>query len=480
MLNQNFPNKSGVYIFYNKKEEALYIGKAKNLKKRTDYYFKNNLPKRLKKMVSEAINLKFYTTDTENEALLLEAKLIEEKQPIYNILYKSGKSVHYIAFSNHEFSKLEIVNEVNSDFETFGPFISYDEVNTIIKALQPFFKLRTCTDYYFKTKKRPCLKYYANVCSGPCVNLISKIDYALKKEQFKDIVCGKIKKTVSLWEKQIKEYVKNENFEEAAKKRDQILLLKKISAKQKVYFKNVKNLIVLLNHENYFYMQHVKNGVIIDVVLRQYEKKISHEEFLLNYFADEIDFKILQSEKDIENTTHKEIYNSAYLRFYNLLEKDLIKPKIEAALNISVEGIEIYDGSHYSGKNALCAMVYYDLKQHEFVKNKFRIWKINEKTFNDLAILENALESRKKHDLPSMILLDGGLTQLNLAKRILPDAKIFALTKDEKRKTGIFYDMNGKELILDQTLILFFEKLRSKAHEFAKGNSYKRYLKNFV
>ena len=481
------PQACGVYLFLDKLGKALYIGKAKNLRKRTAYYFKlDKIPKRLTRVVGLAHDIKFFITNTENDAFLLEAQLIKEQQPPYNILYKHGRSLNYINFSNHEFPRLEIIKDFRKG--SIGPFLSGDFLRSIVKEVLKIFKLRTCTDYTFKTRKRPCLEFFASRCSAPCVG---KVDLDFYKEQVKelrDFFSGKINSMLKRWSKELKELISQEKFEEAASKRDSIYAIEKLRDKQSVYFENIKNLDIVIKFKSYFYIESIRDGAVNNIDFRKYDKQIAFDEFLFNYYLEEPNHKVVStinvdSFKNYScqmNQHEKKAYKIAKERFMKLIDEESIKENLEVFGFGEISSIETYDCSHYSGKNALGAMVFNNTK--EFVKSKYRTWKMPVNSRDDLAILKNTLERRMKaEDLPDLFLIDGGKTQLNIALEALaPNENIIAFAKGEKRKGGILYSKKGEVEINDNRLFLFLESLRDEAHRWAKKNASNAFTKSFI
>lgn len=479
-IQSQLPHKSGVYMFLNSKNVPIYIGKAKDLRKRTAYYFKEeNLPKRLMRMVSEAVNLEHFVTETEQDAFLLEAQLIKEKKPLYNILYQNGRSLYYIDFSTHAFPKVHIINEWRKN--AVGPFLSIEYIKNMLNELLKIFKIRTCTDYVFKIRKRPCLEYFASRCSAPCVGLITEDEYKENAAKMQDLLKGNISSIIKQWKAELKNAIKDENFELAARKRDQIFEIEKLKNKQAIYFENIKRVDVIIQSKNIFYVESIENGGIKDIVYRKYEKSINMLEFLLEFYTNEPEYPIIGShnftefsaQEDKQLSTEKikpkhhflfktytiansklyqNILKAANERMKHLLMQEKSENNIAKFLQIeNLESIETYDSAHYSGKHARCGMVYFDFKKNEFVKNNYRTWKVPDSR-NDLEILQNALQRRKAAgNLPSMILLDGGITQLNAAKTVLyPYKNIFAFSKGEKRKGGKLFDYNGRVILSTQ------------------------------
>lgn len=486
---KTIPKKPGVYIFFNAKNEAIYVGKAKNLSNRTGSYFNlESLSKRIKKMVSEAVDIKFHITENENDAFFLEAQLIKEKQPIYNILYKNGRSVYYIIFTDHVFPKLEIVSKWQKN--AIGPFLSVNLIKTLLIDVQKIFKVRTCSDFVFSKKKRPCLEYYANRCSAPCVNFIELDKYMESISGMKRFFNGQTDKILKLFESEMKKYVKDEKFEDALVKRDQIFLIKKMKESQNIIFENVKRLDVAVSYKNYFYVESIRNGAIFNIEYRKYSKKIDFQDMLLEFYIEEPNYRIIGLQKDVFfknysndlTTLEKKIYQTVSKRMKDLIFEDEEKENWKNILNVEkFESVEVYDCSHYGGKNALCGMIYSNV-DNEYIKSNYRVWKMEKNTQNDLEILETALLRRAKNgNFADVVLIDGGLTQLNVAKKALfPFKNIFAFAKGENRKGGIVYNYDGQKVeINDKKLFFFFENLRDEAHRWAKKNATLRFGKKY-
>lgn len=485
---RSLPNKPGVYIFLDKNECALYIGKAKSLIQRTKHYFHfERLSKRFLQMVSEAVNLKFHITENENEAFLLEAQLIKEKQPKYNIQYKNGRSLNYIVFSNDNYAKISIKKHWENG--AIGPFLSYSIIQNLIQDTLTIFQIRTCTNASFQRRKRPCLEYYSKKCSAPCVQLISREEYQNKVQQMKDLFSGKNKNIFKTLEKEMKDHIKNERFELAAKLRDNINLLHKLQEKQGIFFNGFSRLDVILFYNNYFYIESIKNGAIINIEYRKYESDIEKQDILFTYYIENPKHKVIGIENiDFEgysnnlSSTEVEIMSFAQTRFHGLLNEENALINWANIFNIDkFETIEAYDCSHYNSKFALCGAVRFSA-EGEALKDQYKIWRYNKNVFNDLEILEYGLSYRAREgNWPDLILLDGGKTQLEVAKKTLsPFSKIIAYAKGENRRGGIIYNAQGDIVnIQDSKLLVFLEKTRQAAHNWAKKNSMFRFSSKY-
>ena len=218
------PQSSGVYLFKNKKDNPIYIGKAINIKRRLSNY--SNLPKlprRLQKMVSQTVNIDFELTESERNALLLEALLIKKFSPRYNIRLKDDKSFPLIKITKGDFPRLtRFRNEFSNEDKVFGPFTSALKTDKVIKILQKSFKLRSCSDLEFKNRKRACLLYDLKQCSAPCVNKVSQNEYKNQVDDTVKFFQGGQKKIFDKLEKQMVYFSESQNYEKAAELRDSI------------------------------------------------------------------------------------------------------------------------------------------------------------------------------------------------------------------------------------------------------------------
>ncbi len=228
-LLQKIPIQPGVYLMYNSDKEIIYIGKAKNLKKRLNYYSKNNLCGRIARMVHQVYLVEYKVTISESEAFLMETQLIKQYQPRFNILLRRDNSASYIKLRlEHDFPTLEkcYLNSSIKDNRLLGPFTSGYQLDSIIAELQKIFKLRTCIDSDFALRKRPCLEYEIGKCFAPCTGNISKEDYAELIEQINDFLSSNIEKLLGKLVLKMKALSDDSHFEKAALIRDRINLIK--------------------------------------------------------------------------------------------------------------------------------------------------------------------------------------------------------------------------------------------------------------
>ena len=237
-LIKEFPTQSGVYLMKNNADKIIYVGKAKNVRNRVKSYFqdsKDHSPK-TKALVLNICEIEYLLTKTEVEAFLLEASLIKKHRPKYNIRLKDDKSYPYIQLSwKDDFPRLYLSRKVKRDGSLyFGPYTSGGAVFGTIRFLNRLFKIRDCTDHFFKGRTRPCMTHQIGRCTAPCVKLISKEDYRSDAEGAKDFLKGRSKKLIKDLEKKMLIAAAEEKFEVAAKMRDSFFAIRNIVEKQTV------------------------------------------------------------------------------------------------------------------------------------------------------------------------------------------------------------------------------------------------------
>lgn len=256
---KSVPSLPGVYKMLKADRQVIYVGKAKNLKKRLTNYIKTDLDNKTVLMISLTHYLEYNVTNSEIEALLLEAQLIKKFQPKFNILLKDDKSFPYVKLRlDTDYPQLIKYRGKNlSSGEFFGPFVSSEQVDTTLKELQKIFKLRSCSDNYFNNRKRPCLQYQIGRCSAPCVGKISKEDYSELVCQVKNFLNGKTKELQKTLSQKMEELSIQLRFEEAAEIRDRIKALSYIQLKSTLSSNSIKNadVIAIVEKNNYYCIQ---------------------------------------------------------------------------------------------------------------------------------------------------------------------------------------------------------------------------------
>lgn len=518
------PTTSGVYQFFDGKDQLLYIGKAKNLRKRvTSYTKENQLSARIARMVFLAQKLEIIQTENEVEALLLEHNLIKKLEPRYNILLRDDKTFPQILITDHPFPQItKYRGAKSSKGQHFGPFASGFDVNRTIDVLRKSFLLRNCTDADFKTRRKPCLEYQIKKCSAPCVSYISQDEYALSIKSAVDFLSGKsatVQKDLLL---KMQAASASMNYEKAAQIRDQIRALNSIQAKQNINVGEVKDfdsIVVIAKSgtlcvhvsfyrggQNYgskpyffesdeqkdlseflaeflgqFYLSQTPPGLIL-LNLELADKKIMQEFLgrLINKKVEIINPKKGAKLALVQDQEQLALQNLEQKILQNLNNRDLLlEVKKIFELSKIPQRIEVYDNSHTGGTNAVGALITAGVEG--FIKSGYRKFNIRFEMQNhdDTAMLREVLHRRfsklKKEEWPDFIIIDGGKTQLTAAQKIFDELNIdipfVCMSKGENRNAGEeqFHQSGKESFTLPKTspVMHYLQRLRDEAHRFA-------------
>jgi len=491
-------NSPGVYRMLGKKNQVLYVGKAKNLPKRLkDYATGKNLAIRTNRMLSLTRNLEIITTSSEAEALLLEANLIKKFKPKFNILLKDDKSFPYIfiekgcdwpQLSKHRGKK-------NKNGYYFGPFASVGSANWTIKILQKVFLLRVCNNSVFKNRDRACLLFQIKRCAAPCVNYINKEDYGKLVNDAIAFLSGKSKLIQKKLSFEMEKYSKILDYEKAAVVRDRIKALTQIQSSQSISSTNLNNADVISIVQEasksciqvFFYRSkqnwgnqsffpshddtHSAEEVLASFITQFYENKNVPAEILLNKKINNLSLiKSALGGKEKKLVTIKLATKGNALRLSKMAEKnakealtrkifesetnikllDQIAEKFK--LNILPRLVEVYDNSHIQGAHSVGAFITFS--SEGFIKKRYRKFNIKNTKINsgdDYGMLKEVLERRFKRIvqnkkqldfvIPDLILIDGGKGQYSISRKVLDDygfhdIPIIAIAKGRNRNQG--------------------------------------------
>ena len=517
------PNTPGVYKFFNN-QEIIYIGKAKNLKKRVSSYFGKSFKDRKTSQIKFLTDkVETFSTKNEVEALLLEQLLIKENKPKFNILLRDDKTYPYIYFSlDHEFPGIYSKRtKKDVDKKYFGPFVSSEAVKKSIKEMQKIFKVRNCSDSTFANRTRPCIEFQMKRCSAPCVQKITKVDYFEDITSAKSFLTSSDAKTVQSLTDEIEKAVSKLNFEKAAEIRDRLNRIKLLKEEQSV--------VTMASDVDIFSVSIEMNYIGISIVVVRNGKirgtkthliKQAHYNLLddvyqsaiFNFYDNQIDIpnKILcayelQDKKILEdmfiakhqkkvkiihstNKSIRPIFNLCKLNAQQVIKNHLSKEdKYTFALNELTEHlgikdinkIEAYDVSHISGENAVASCVVFSKTGPE--KKNYRLFNIpKDLSGNDVGSLEHVLERRVKYFddpeiKPDLLLIDGGKTQLKfvnlaLSKSNHVDLKAISIVKglNRIRATETIISEHGiLELDKNSKAFLILQEMRDESHRFA-------------
>lgn len=525
------PEDPGVYRMIAEDGEVLYVGKAKNIKKRiVAYSHIDKLPIRLQRMVAQIQRMEFIIVESEARALLVENELIKRFKPRYNILLKDDKTFpHLMIDVNSEYPCLRKYRGSRSDKNKyFGPFASVAAVNSVVDVLQKAFLLRSCRDSVFKNRERPCLMYQIKRCSGPCVGRISPEDYRKLVNDAIGFLEGRNNKIQSELSDKMMEASERQDYETALVLRDRIKALTNVQSRQNVEYANIKSAdVIALARLNdmvciqIFFIRSGQNCGNTPYFPSQAEGATDNEileAFLGSFYAGHLPPKEIIVSQELENTEFLEAAIGTKINTYSKGNKALILKNVAENARASIERrvammasvknnlqefkdifglsrlpkrIEIYDNSHNQGSFAIGAMVV--STPEGFDKKSYRTFNIknSEITNDDFAMMKEVLSRRfarmDDSNKPDVILLDGGRGQLNavhdcLKDYDLSDIAIIAISKGPDRNAGKeFYHMQGKEsfsLPFQSPIAFYMQNLRDEAHRFAIGTHRKKRAKS--
>ncbi|WP_341789125.1 excinuclease ABC subunit UvrC [Rickettsia endosymbiont of Lasioglossum villosulum] len=416
----DIPERSGVYRMFDANKQVIYVGKAKNLKKRLTNYIKTDLDTKMLRMVANTCSLEYSITNSEVEALLLEAQLIKKFQPKFNILLKDDKSFPFIKLRlDHDFPQLlKYRGRALNDGKFFGPFASATEVNTTLLELQKIFKLRSCTDNYFNSRIRPCLQYEIKRCYAPCVGKINKKDYAELVGQVKDFLQGRSKELQENLSKKMEELSEQMRFEEAADIRDRIKALSYVQLKAGITDIVKDADIIAIVEKNGHYCVEVflyrigqacgnipyfptstenstKEEVLRHFLLQFYQKQQVPPEIIINHEIDDKDniIEAIRSINDfaklsitipasggklklVQNAEENALFSlEQYLKKFTKNQELMFEVKELFNLPEIPERIEVYDNSHIQGKFAVGVMIV--AGKSGFDKKEYRVFSLS-------------------------------------------------------------------------------------------------------
>ena len=528
---KDLSNSPGVYRMIDSNHKTLYVGKAKNLKKRVSSYTKySGHSLRIQQMIFATSSMLFLTTKNETEALLLEQNLIKQLKPKYNVQLRDDKSFPYIFISSeHDFPRLEKHRgQKKRSGNYYGPFASAGAVNRTLNTLQKVFLLRSCTDKEVKAGNRPCLNFHLKRCAGPCCGKVSKSDYSKLVASADEFLRGRSEEVQKKLSEEMILASREMNYELAASYRDRIKAISKIQSIQGINPQKVKEAdIFALNFQSgqacvqvYFirYNQNWGNRDYYPKVSSDMTKKEILEAFLGQFYLNRLPAKVILISNTIDNQNlleklfseklgkivkiinpqkgeKKELVIDALRNAKEGLERKMAENstqknlllKMADLLNLknSPERIEVYDNSHIQGAYAVGAMVVSGpdgLMKSEYRKFNIKISELGNR--DDTSMMQHVFSRRFKKKntqdlkIPDVIILDGGKGQLSVIQNYLHDIgygniPIVAIAKGEKRNSGLekFYHNKNNELEISNNdpLRYFLQRLRDEVHRYVIG-----------
>lgn len=537
------PNKPGVYIFRDKKNKVIYVGKAKSLKKRVASYFNRNIEDRKVKKIQYLVkDFEFIATDTETEALILENSLIKLHKPIFNIRLIDDKTYPYILITtNEKYPRVEVVRKRKKNNGLyFGPFTDKKALTTALRQALKIFPIASCKKEIIKEKfDRPCLYYQLKKCTAPCVKKISMEEYKINVQNFIKLFEGKYGELQSRLQKEMDAEAKKLNYEKAAIIRDKIDAIRKIMQKQSIYSKDQsaeydilgiaksdKKAIIqffamregrIIEQKDFLLnlpFEEENNSNILNSFIKMYYSssdytpqkiiigiQLEDQELLSNWLTQRNNKQkisiLTELEEEQQNLLDLANKNAKLKLESHLLKEKLKSQKIDNALkeikeHISLkkipERIEGYDISTMQGTNTVgsCVVFYNGLPEKKFYR-RFKIKSIDQQ--DDYASIKEVLERRftgslsKKDPKPDLILIDGGLGQANIASKVLKQNKIqipvIGLAKEFEL---IFFPEKNDPIKLDERSegLKLLQRIRDEAHRFAVSYHRKKRSNNML
>jgi len=529
---ENLPTRPGVYLFRDAKHVVLYVGKAKQLRSRVRSYFQKSRPHdpRLQIMINKIADLEFIVTDNDVEALILEANLIKEYKPRYNINLKDDKSYPYIRITAEDFPQVYPTRKIVQDgSQYFGPYTNVKDMRHALNTLKRLFMIRSCKYDLSETviaqkKVQLCLDYFIKKCHGPCQGLQSREDYALTIEQIRQFLRGKTDALLSALQAEMQQHASELEFEDAARTRDRIEALEKYRNTQKVVLRDHddRDLFALAHEDDdacavifkiregkiigrvHYYLRgtlHQSDSTILEQFIKQYynqtdevpaeifvpialEDEALIRDWLSGRLPNKVSFVIPKAgpkKKLMDMSARNARYLLDELKLQREQSKDRLPHNVRSLqrdlwLQNPPRRIECFDISNIQGTDAVASMVcFIDGRPKKSQYRKFRIK--TKDTPDDFAMMREVIYRRykrvleEKQALPDLIVVDGGKGQLSsaysvLKKLNLSDQPVIGLAK---RLEEIFMPglQDAQTLPRSSSSLRLIQQLRDEAHRFA-------------
>ena len=536
----NLPHLPGVYRMLNAASEVLYVGKARDLKKRVASYFQKtgSLAPRIQLMVGQVQGLETTVARSEAEALLLENNFIKSLNPRYNILYRDDKSYPYLILTGHRFPRLGFHRgSLDKTNHYFGPFSNAGAVRESIRLMQKIFRLRTCEDTVFANRSRPCLLYQIKRCTGPCANLVDESTYAEDVRSAELFLQGREDEAVSRLEERMRRAADQQAYEQAAAYRDQIRSLSKVRETQFVSSSHGvdADIVALASSGGLICVnlvvvragQHRGDKSFFPQNARDQDEQSAMEAFLEQHYVGRdvppaiilnrpVDSGALeelllqQSGVKVQFNTNPAGERKVWLRMAEKNAELAIAQRIAAhatqearltalqqALNLgdNIQRIECFDISHTMGEATVASCVVYDHASMQ--PGEYRTYNIaGIEPGDDYAAMRQVLDRRYRKivegegKLPDLILIDGGKGQVSAAYQVLgelglSDLPMIGVAKGEERKAGLeqlIFPERSEPLRLpaDNPGLHLIQQIRDEAHRFAISGHRNRRAKSRI
>jgi excinuclease ABC, C subunit len=519
---RSLPDSPGVYQFFNSNQQIIYVGKAKNLKKRVSSYFqKNHDNAKVRVMVAKIFDLQYIVVNTESDALLLENNLIKKYQPRYNVLLKDDKTYPWICIKSEPFPRVfQTRNVVKDGSVYFGPYTSVTVVRTLLDLIRQLFSLRTCnlpltSENITNRKFKVCLEYHMGNCLAPCVGNQTEADYSESIAQIRDILKGNLGKVQVYLKELMKKYAEEYQFENAELIKQKLVILQRFQSKSTIVNPEINNVDVFsfIEEKGLAVVNFLKvmNGSIIQShtlemmnrldedrqellslaiaeirerfesvsseIIVPFEIEISYpgakltipkvgdKKMLLELSERNAKYYLLERKKNLEKANPE----LRYERILETLQKDLHLTELP-------RHIECFDNSNIQGTNPVSSCVVF--KNARPAKSEYRHFNIKSVVGpNDFASMEEVVTRRYRRildensSLPNLIIIDGGKGQLNVAVECLKNLNIYgrvAIIGIAKRLEEIYFPGDSIPLYIDKqsTSLKLIQQLRDEAHRF--------------
>lgn len=509
------PNSPGCYLMKNKEGYIIYVGKSKNLKNRLSSYFKSSHTGKTKMLVSEITDFEYILTNTEVESLLLEINLIKKYDPKYNILLRDDKTYPYIELSNEAVPRLKVVRNPNMkksrNSHIFGPYPNVTAAREVVENINRIYPLRKCTTY----QKKECLYYHIGQCLGYCVH---KVDEDVLKNMKNEIIAffnGKDEILTDKIKEKMHTFSEKLEYEKALEYKQMLDNINIVLEKQKVELSDNLNRDVIGHYALNGYISittlFIRGGKLLDKANQIFPIAVSEEESLNNYISMFYDrHKIKPHEVIVEdivdNVLLKELYNINFVIPIKGFKKNILALAISNAENAynekmelvkknddnrmdaitelknklgvnSVSRIELFDNSNLFGTYNVSGMVVF--RDGIAQKNEYRKFKITNDKNDDYNTMREVIYRRyfrllkEKKNMPDLIIVDGGVGQINVAKEVLRELnlniRVCGLKKDDKHNTSVLIDGNSLEIVeIDKrsNLFLLLARMQDEVHNF--------------
>jgi excinuclease ABC subunit C len=517
---KKLPNKPGIYKFYSEELKILYVGKAKDLRKRVSSYFHGNVfkGKKTQRLINETRKIEITIVNSEFDAFLLENTLIKEHQPKYNILLKDDKTFPFILITRERFPR--VVSTRNMDVtkgQYFGPFASVRAMNNVLDLIRNLYYVSTCIyrlrEYNISREKyKVCLEYHIGKCKAPCIGLQSEDEYNNEMKYVLDILKGNLKPVKDYFKDQMKTFSESLEFEKAEEAKQRLLLLDKFQSRSVVVNPNITNVDVfsIVSDDERAYINYLKiyNGAINQTMNLEVKKRLEETDAeILELWIIELRKKFQSTSKDIySNITvpgypgikvlvpqkgdkRKMVELSLKNALYYKKERNTTEPKVtrndkillqlqeDLQLKSVPRHIECFDNSNIQGHDPVASMVCF--RNGRPSKKEYRRFNIKSVTGpDDFASMYEIVLRRYKRVLeenshkPDLIVIDGGKGQLNAAIKALHELNLYGsipVIGIAKRLEEIYYPYDDIPLFIEKksTSLKLLQQVRNEAHRFA-------------